>query len=183
MERCAFIGTRQPRMLPRAWYHLYTEAAEWAARTGAVVASGATPGAEQLAAQCALNAGGSVRLYLPWSGFEAAWVRRVEREYPGKLTTSIYDPHIHEEWTEAIYRWHPTGTNLARAALALYARSYGAVYEATGVVALPFVRSRNGAVDKGQTEQGLQLARDLGLTLYDLSDDAQRQQLRSLLDA
>jgi hypothetical protein len=169
-------------MLPRAWYQLYTGAAEWAARTGAVVASGATPGAEQLALQCALAAGGTVRLYLPWSGFEAEWVRNTERAYPGKVTTSIYDPNIHGAWTEAIHRTHPAGTHLAKAALALYARSYGAVYEATSVVALPFVRSRNGATDKGQSEQGLQLARELGLSLYDLSEEDQRQQLRALLE-
>lgn len=182
MERCAFIGTRQPRMLPRTWYRLYTDAAEWVARSGAVVASCATPGAEQLAAQCALAAGGTVCLYLPWSDFEAEWVRRVQGEYPGLVTTRVYDPDVHADWTEAVLRTHPAGSYLARASQALYARSYGAVYEATDVVALPFIRSRNGAADKGQTEQGLQLARDLGLSLYDLSVEEERLRLRVLID-
>ena len=123
-----------------------------------------------------------MQLYLPWSDYEAQWVRRVEREYPGQVTLRIYDPEVHQSWAEAIHSSHPAGTNLARAALALYARSYGAVYEATSVVALPFIRSRNGAADKGQSEQGLQLARDLGLSLFDLSVEEQRQQLRELLE-
>lgn len=181
MERFAFIGTRQPRILPRMWYSLYTDAAAWAARNGVRVLSGATPGAEQLAAQCALKAGGEVTLYLPWHGFEAEWVRRQEQEYSGQVTLRVYDPEIHHGWAEAIQRRHPTGAHLARASLALYARSYGLVYESTGVVALPFVRTRNGAVDRGQSEQGLQIAQELGLSLYDISDDEPRERLRELI--
>jgi hypothetical protein len=168
-------------MLPRTWYRIYTDAAEWAARNGVQVLSGATPGAEQLAAQGALKAGGQVTLYLPWHGFEVEWVKCQQEEYPGQVTLRVYDPEIHAGWAEAIHRWHPAGTHLARASLALYARSYGLVYEATSVVALPFVRTRNGATDRGQSEQGLQIARELGLSLYDISDDELRERLRELI--
>jgi hypothetical protein len=55
------------------------------------------------------------------------------------------------------------------------------VREATTVVALPFVRVKNGASDKGQTQQGLEVAREIGLPVYDLSEDDDRLALRTLL--
>lgn len=181
MESFAFIGTRQPRMLPRPWYQLFTAAAVYAAEHGYVVNSGASQGAEQLAADRALAAGGRVRLYLPWDGYEGEWVQRAAREYPGHVEVSVFGPESHAEWAEAIHAWHPAGSYLARASLALYARSYGAVREASSVVALPFLRVRKGASEKGQTEQGLEIARKLGLPLYDLSVTEDRQRLRDRL--
>jgi hypothetical protein len=182
MESYAFIGTKQPKSLPRSWCLLFTAAAEDAARHGITVHTGATPGAEQLAAERALQAGGSVRLYLPWPGFEAGWRKAISKAYPDRVSTVSFDPEVHAEWTEAIHAWHPTGEHLARASLAMYARNYGLVREATTVVALPFLRVKNGVADKGQTEQGLEVARSLGLPVYDLSEDEDRQALRDLLD-
>lgn len=181
MESYAFIGTKQPKSLPRSWWQLFAAAAEFAARNEITVHTGATPGSEQLAAERALVAGGSVRLYLPWSGFEAAWVKGASLAFPGQVSTVSFDPEIHSEWTEAIHVWHPTGEHLARASLAIYARNYGLVREATTVVALPFVRVKNGASDKGQTQQGLEVAREIGLPVYDLSEDDDRLALRTLL--
>ncbi|MGV3722856.1 MAG: hypothetical protein ACO1SX_18295 [Actinomycetota bacterium] len=182
MESYAFIGTKQPKSLPRTWCQLFTAAAEDAARNGITVHTGATPGAEQLAAERTLQAGGAVRLYLPWPGFEAVWVKGLSGAYPGRVSTVSFDPEVHSEWTEAIYAWHPNGEHLARASLAIYARNYGLVREATTVVALPYLRVKNGAADKGQSEQGLEVARSLGLPVYDLSEEEDRQALRDLLD-
>jgi hypothetical protein len=181
MESFCFIGTRQPRSLSRSWYQLYTGAAEFAARRGFAVHSGAMPGAEQLAAETALAAGGLVRLYLPWEGYEPIWCRNQQNRHPSRVETVVYDPEIHTSWTEAIHQWHPAGTFLARASLGLYARTYGMVGESTSVVALPYVRLKSGAADKGQTEQGLTVARELELVLYDLSEEEGRTALRDLL--
>jgi len=181
MESYAFIGTKQPRALPRSSYQLFTAAAKHAAENGITVHSGATPGAEQLAAERALEAGGTVRLYLPWNGFETGWLASMSRAHPNRVLTVVFDAEVHSEWTEAIHAWHPVGEHLARAALAMYARTYGLVRESTTVVAMPYLRVKNGGSDKGQTEQGLRVARDLGLTLFDLSEEAGRLGLRELL--
>lgn len=181
MESYAFIGTKQPKTLPRAWYQLFTAAAEYAARNGITVHTGATPGSEQLAAERALRAGGAVRLYLPWHGFETAWLTGISQAYPKQVLTVSFDPDVHSEWTAAIHAWHPNGEHLARASLAIYARNYGLVRESTAAVALPYLRVKNGLADKGQTEQGLEVARGLGLPVYDLSEEDGRESLRILL--
>jgi hypothetical protein len=148
---------------------------------GAVVYSGASPGAEQIAAERALQAGGRVRLYLPRDGFEAEWVQRMTAAHPDQVEFTRFDPDVHQEWVDAVYAWHPAGTFLAKASLAIYARSYGMVRDASVVVALPFVRLKNGTSDRGQSEQGLQVAREMEIPLYDLSVDADRERLRVLL--
>jgi hypothetical protein len=178
MESFAFIGTRQPRALPRSWYQLYVEAAEYAARQGYTIHSGATPGSEQLAVERALQAGGTVRIYLPWEGFEASWVAGIQRAHSGRVLTVTFDPSIHTEWVQAIRARHPAGAYLARASLGLYARTYGLVRESSSLVALPFVRLKNGAADKGQTQQGLEVAAQYGLEQYDLSEEEGRAALR-----
>ncbi|MCC2672463.1 MAG: hypothetical protein K0Q72_4935 [Armatimonadetes bacterium] len=181
MESFAFIGTRQPKALPRSWNQLFTLAAEYAVELGAVVHSGGAPGAEQVAAERALQAGGNVRLYLPRDGFEAEWLARVTREHKAQIETLYFDPEVHQEWVDAVHAWHPAGTFLARASLAIYARSYGMVRHASAVVALPFVRLKNGTSDRGQTEQGIAIAREFEIPLYDLSVDGDRDRLRALM--
>ena len=181
MESFAFIGTRQPRTLPKSWYQLYTLAAEYAAEVGAILHSGASPGSEQVAAERALQAGGRVKLYLPRDGFEGEWVGRLTKAYPEHVELLHFDPNLHQEWSDAVHSWHPAGSFLAKASLAMYARSYGMIREASAVVALPFVRVKNGTSDRGQSEQGLQVARGFDIPVYDLSLDLDRERLRFLL--
>ena len=60
MYPVAFIGTREPRLVPGSVSNLYTRAAAALARAGRTIVTGATPGAEQLAVEAALAAGGKV---------------------------------------------------------------------------------------------------------------------------
>lgn len=161
---------------------MFKEAAEQAARRGIVVQTGATSGSEQSAVEVALAAGGSVHLYLPWKEFEAVWRRGLEAKFGNRVETTVYDSERDAEWTAAIAAWHPHGEYLARASMALYARNHGLVTGSDLVVALPFVRVRKGETEKGPTEQGIELARERGIPLYDLSEIQDRDRMEDWLD-
>jgi predicted Rossmann fold nucleotide-binding protein DprA/Smf involved in DNA uptake len=70
--RIAFIGTRNFDALPPAVALAFRQAACQAARSGAVVVTGAAAGADQAAATLAISLGGPVEIVLPWASYEQA---------------------------------------------------------------------------------------------------------------
>lgn len=188
MERIAFLGTRKPNWAPPEWYSLYLTAARRVGEQGRTLLVGADPGADQDAANVALQAGGSVELYLPWADYEKLWVRRMEERYPGRVSEVVFQRDAHTAWVESIVRWHPTGKYLSRAVMALNARNYGLLVAAGAAVALPLVRVVKGATgapdatEKSSTGQEIELARLLNLRVFDLSEAGDRSRLSGWLE-
>jgi hypothetical protein len=206
MEKIAFLGTRQPRLLPPHIVELYSTAAAIIGEQGDLLLSGATPGAEQLAAESALQAGGQVELFLPWSLYERDWVSRLERTYPGKVSTIVFDSAIHTEWLEAARAVLPGSSRLSTGSLAVHARCFGMLQHATLMIVMPYVRIawqvidrpglfrrgrlaaitgraqvRERTEDKGGAELAIRFAEGLGIAAYDLSTEEDRFRLAELL--
>jgi hypothetical protein len=207
MELIVFLGTRQPRLLPTSSVELFRGAAEAVAARGQVVSTGATPGAEQMAAEAALAVGGKVDILLPWERYEAGWVNNVCRRYPDSVSLTIFDPDEHVDWLEAARTEHFRSEHLASGSLALIARTYGLVARSSALIVLPYVRATRpepqprrslrgtmgrlafGApqpqaiIDKGGAELPIRLAEALSVPCYDLSERAERVRLAETLDA
>lgn len=202
----AFLGTRQPRLLPPAVVDLYRTAAISLTRQGSTVLCGATAGAEQLAAEAALTAGGLVELFLPWALYERDWVQRMKRLHRERVRETIFAPSTHPDWLEAARTTVPNGAHLSAGSIALHARSYGLLERADAVVMMPYVRltwqvserplasrrSRIGGIsgeseireqilDKGGAEWAIRFAQNLERRGFDLSTEEDRARLLSTI--
>lgn len=180
MPLIAFIGTRDLGALPVTWVNLFARAARRFSAAGFTVRTGGASGSEQLAIAACLERGGTAKVILPYSGFEQAWVSWAQQNFAERLTVTTYDPATDGEWETAIRRWHPSGRYLSNASRATLARYYGVIAGADVVIALPYAR-RSDPRDRGTTGHGIEWARQLGLTLFDLSQDADRAALRTRL--
>jgi len=163
---------------------------------------GATPGAEQLAAESALKAGGKVELFLPWANYERAWVQRIKRQFSGQVSETVFDPAKHSDWLAAARSTVPNGEHLSTGSIALHARCYGMLQRATSVVVMPYVRFswqvierssefrrskiggvsseshiRERTVDKGGAELAIRFAQTLERNAFDLSTEEDRVRL------
>jgi len=181
---------------------LFRGAAQAVAQRGQTLVSGATPGAEQLAVETALAAQGRVRLFLPWARYEAEWLSRLERRYPGRIELKTEESATLTEWRAAVLAEYPEGERLAPGSLALLARYYGMMEHVGTVVVMPYVRMGRPTVerasdrgrgkiggiafgspvqepvaDKGGAELPLRFARALRLNCYDLSDEGHQELL------
>jgi hypothetical protein len=136
----AFLGTRQPRLLPPAVVELYRTAAIALAQQGGTILSGATPGADQFAAEAALAAGGRVELFLPWALYEREWVQRLKQLYGARVQQTVFAASTHANWLAAARAMLPNGKRLATGSVALHARYYGMMECAEAVVVMPYVR-------------------------------------------
>lgn len=202
----AFLGTRQPRLLPPTVIDLYRTAAESLAKQGSTVLCGATAGAEQLAAEAALSAGGTVELFLPWALYERDWVQRMKRLHGERVREILFAPSTHSDWLEAARATVPNGAHLSAGSIALHARSYGLLERADAVVMMPYVRltwqaierpatsrrSRIGGIsgeseireqilDKGGAEWAIRFAQNLDRVAFDLSAEEDRARLLSTI--
>lgn len=168
----AFIGARPEKMakLPPEWIELYRQAAVLTAMQEHTIHTGAAPGADQIAAEAALQAGGSVVLFLPWRSFEAAWIETL-RPHRGRVSVCIYDPEQHAQWAAWVDQHHPNPRVLGRAARKLMARNGGIIGSgAVEVVALPLWEGDRA----GGTGYGMTLAGARGIPLWDLSQEPAR---------
>lgn len=177
-----FIGTRAPGELLRARVALYLDAVRYYVAQGYIIRTGAALGADQVAAETALEAGGRVVLVLPWESYEREWRRRLETRYPGRIQTICYsDWHVsHRVWGESVEQYHPNAARLSRGEFALHARNYGIVRACQVVVALP--RPDGG----GGTGQGLRICaglREKGVEveLFNLHLEAHRAKLEGIV--
>ena len=157
----AFIGTRTFETLPNNLRQLFCDAARYAATNGVTVVTGAAVGADQAAAHAALEAGGHVRLVLPWPRYEAAWVNDVHLAHPGRTELVVYRPELHEEWTRSVFTYHAAANKLSRGALMLHARNYGIIAGAQVVITVPRSLTRFGG-----TGQGIRIAHGLKTPVY-----------------
>lgn len=178
----AFIGTRLLDEIDRDRPDVtlvYRQAAIWTARAGRWLHTGAAEGADQLAVEVALANQGPVHLFLPDTRYRRHWRVNIREAHPfedTRIRETYYDPAEHYAWTQSIARFHPNPAALGAYARRLMARNYGIVVGCGAVVALP-----RTATDWGGTGQGVRIAQALGIPLYNLWNDADREQLRELV--
>lgn len=139
----AFVGCRPQKLalLPRTYVELYRRAAEYTARRGRVITTGAAPGADQLAAEAALAVGGRVELYPPWESFEREWVRRMQQEHGERVSVILVDTQAHSAWSQTVWECHPARGRLRGASWDLLSRTVGVVQWSAAVIALPYRES------------------------------------------
>lgn len=176
MKYVAFIGSRDLRQFDGNRLQLFTDAARAAVQHGYAVVTGACKGADQLAAETALAAGGKVLLVLPYIHYESAWIAAMESRYLGQVAAECYDPEVHPRWAKSVQLYHPAAAKLDVWSAALHARNFGIVGRSIAVVALPNYQ-RNG----GGTAQGLRVAQALGIKLFDLRDEKSNVELMKRL--
>lgn len=188
MAKISFIGTRElTRCNPEA-VKLFRLAAAVAGKNGHVVKTGAAPGADQLAAETALRNGGKVEIFLPWESYERPWMEHIRSLYGEDMVyVEVYDPDHertphHEAWAESVNLYHPAAGKLTQGSFKLHARNFGIVvdsstsddpegYETSDfVVALP-------SPDGGGTAQGMRVASDYDVRIFDLSTLVGREDL------
>lgn len=204
--RYAFLGTRQPQLLPPPVIDLYQSAAKSLAEQGGIILSGATAGADQLAAESALAVGGRAELFLPWALFERDWVQKMKRLHGERVQETVFVPDLHGTWLNAARATLPNGARLSTGSVAVHARYYGMLEGAEAAILMPYVRLgwqvverpgdsrrrtiggisgqvsvREQIIDKGSTEPAIQFAQRLEQMAFDLSDDEGRVRLLSLL--
>lgn len=167
-KRIAFIGTRDLTRISAEALTVFKNLAQTSARKDWTLCTGAAQGADQFAAMHALEAGGSVELYLPWDRYEEAWVRQILVDYQGRVYARTYLPDVDEDWTQSVYQYHPNAQSLTQGAFKLHARNYGTIEGCKSVVALPKMTERNP--ENGGTGQGIRIARGLGIKLYNLAE-------------
>jgi hypothetical protein len=173
-----------------------------------VISCGATPGAEQLAAEAALAAGGNVELFLPWANYEREWVQRIKRRFGAQVSETVFDPALHADWLTAARTMVPNGGHLSTGSIALHARCYGMLARATSVIVMPYVRLswqvverssefrrskiggisseseiRERTIDKGGAESAIRFAQTLERNAFDLSTEEDRLRLLESLQS
>lgn len=181
LKYTAFIGTRDLNLVPHEGIDMFRRAAQLAAEKGRILKTGAAIGADQLAAETYLASGGrGVRLYVPswgqrpWGKYEADWIQDVYGRYPGKVRVDFFDPAANPAAVEAV-NWHPRVEKLSSGGRDLMARNYEIVDGANSVIAIP------KPPEGGGTGHGIEIARRLGIPLYNLSMPDGRDQFGQLV--
>jgi hypothetical protein len=172
MKYVAFIGSRDLKQFSQDHIDLFTDTVKATVQHGYAIVTGACKGADQLAADTVLLAGGKVLLVLPYADYEWHWVQLVQAGFPDQVKVEVYDPAIHQTWTESVQRYHPAPDRLKEDGVQMHARNYGIVGRAISVVALPNYQ-KNG----GGTAQGLRMATALKIKLFDLRDQSHCREL------
>jgi hypothetical protein len=113
---------------------------------GYTISTGLADGVDQAAAFAAYP--GPLELFLPWDGYEAEALRELLQVNPN-ITVTIYDPKIHQAWTDSVLRYHPAGNRLRRGAFALHARNFPIVENRRLVVAFPSDKPGGGGTGQG----------------------------------
>jgi hypothetical protein len=177
MKYVAFIGSRDLSQFSAEQLTLYKSTVLACVQHGYAIVTGACSGADQIAAETALEAGGKVLLVAPWNGYEREWIKILFDRYgDAQVRTEFYEPKIHQKWTDSVLKLHPQGGRLKDSHVALHARNFGIVGRSTVVVALP-----NYEKGGGGTAQGLRVAAALGIKAFDLRDPAQCAELEQRL--
>lgn len=196
-KRIGFTGTKRLPAVAPDRVELFVSAVQHFVAAGAVIQSTPAEGADRLAVETALEAGGAVHLYLPWDTYEHAWLKRMQYSHRGQVEVTVFSPEEHAAWIRSAAELHPQGQFLSNAALKLIGASHGAILASTEVVILPAVRvvplptksgvsswfgSRSAVpeappIQKGSAELALRLARARNMRFWDLSEDAARSAL------
>ena len=164
----AFLGASQETLgqIPCEWLDLFTRMAAFMARQGRSLHMGATPGCEQLAAEAALGAGGTVHLFLPWAKYEAAWIKPMMAEHGERIRLTEYARDLHPKWDAYGGKYHGSSRSLGPKGRKLISRIGGVIEGCAGVVALP----PHNEERTGGTVYGIGLAKVLGIEVWNLRE-------------
>lgn len=142
-----------------------------------IISTGMAPGIDQKAVSEAFP--NRLHLYLPWKSFEA-------QKIPVYAKVTVYDPKIHREWTDSVFKLHPAPDKLKSSYICLHARNYGILADqewASACIAFPRVKGY-GSDNLGGTGQAIRIADKLGIPKFvfphigppSISSEAQRQE-------
>jgi predicted Rossmann-fold nucleotide-binding protein len=165
-QEYAFVGSRNLNQFEPNVVGAFQKAAENAARAGYIVSTGAAKGADQLAAQSALSAGGAVRLSLPWNSYEKDWVNDISNTYPDRVAIETRLPTEGSPGMESVAKYHPHSENLPNSVRSLHARNHTILNPAQGRVAGVIALSRGS----GGTEQAIRIANGENILVNRFSD-------------
>lgn len=131
---------------------------------GHEVSTGAAPGADQAFAEACLDAGGRVHLWLPWTGFEKAWRRRMEGLYNDMVTATALSrvSTTLQARAAASMRMLPYGIE-RDSVKRLMGRNFLIVECADAVIAWPGSDAQSGG-----TRQAMRIGESLDLPVLDL---------------
>ena len=153
-NRYAAIGTRK---LSSEQIRLCNSIGRYLGKLNWVLHTGACTGADQEYANGALEAGGRVRLHLPWASYERTYVETVQARYPGQVRITVLSDD-HQEAFDSVRNFHPAWDYLVRAdkraVIMLHARNWNILWlpsRVNLVIALP-------RVGGGGTMQGVRIA-------------------------
>lgn len=166
-KKVAIIGSR--RITEKQFAYL-TSVAEAFVRRGWTVTTGCADGADYAAMVGARNVDpDQLEVYLPWASYN-------DKYHKGGGSFAVYDPKIHDEWTESVHKYHPAAKNLKQGAFKLHARNYGILSDVDVVVAMPMSDE-----DLGGTGQGMRIAKELGKKLFTVSNAVHRKLLKEFI--
>lgn len=173
-EEVALIGTRSFKEISGDILDLYKEACLWCA-SKYKIKTGAAKGADQIAIEYALKKDADIHLYLPWKTYEQEYINEVKKYAPSCLTLHIYNERECKEWKESVAKYHPNIKALSKGAYALHARNFPIIKNSSFVIAL------SHPTKEGGTEQGIRIAKDLKIPVYNLKLEEDRSKLCDLM--
>ena len=164
----AGIGSREAKLNKEAMDKL-SAIGKFLAEQGYTLRSGGAPGADSaFEAGCDL-AGGSKEIYLPWKGFEG--------------NTSDLFGHC-EKAAEIARKYHPQGVGLSEKNMKFMGRNSYQVLGGDLNSPVDFIVCWTpGAKETGGTSQAMRIAKDLGIAIFNVADEAQLEALRDLFKA
>ena len=122
--------------------------------------TGAAKGADQAFAEGALQGGGTVQLFLPWSSYENTWRNSLH----GRVDTHVLQYNDREAF-DSVYKFHPAAAKLKQTVIKLHARNFCILRQVDFVICW----TPNGDIIGG-TGQALRIAIHNGIKIYNLGN-------------
>jgi hypothetical protein len=158
---------------------------EWArilAEKGVECSTGFAEGVDMACVEgCASVNPSLLHLYMPWRSYnQVPQNGRKAYSIPEGAHVTVYDERTHKDWTESVHKCHPAARNLTRGPFALHARNYGILMDqkVDAVFALP-----KGISDLGGTGQGMRIAKENSILLFNLLDPEDRNNAAFWIDS
>lgn len=114
----------------------------------------------------------NLHVYLPWPSYNRDLV-------PVGATVTVYSKFKHHVWFESVEKYHRKPEALSHGAVALMARNYGIIADPVPVdmvICLPRTISNQGG-----TGQGMRIAEDLKIPMYNLRYPGELENLKKVL--
>jgi len=151
MKCVAVIGSQKPTAIQES---ICREFVSDLVNRGFGIKTGCCKGIDQIAMDEANKINPNVVfVVLPWGSYERQAIKKGNK-------VEIYNPKIHTEWTESVYRYHPYATTLKQGTFKLQARNYGIVHDVVAALAFP-----SNKPNYGGTGQGMRIAQGLAKRL------------------